>query len=310
MLIVTGSLAYDYIMGFPGNFSDHILPEQTNNINVSFIVNTFAKRRGGTAGNVSYSLGLLKTPHTLFSYAGNDFDEYQKAFEKLEINMEGVQIENNDHTATGFAMADTNQNQIWGFYYGAANKNKTLQLKNIAKQNDLVLIGPQGAEGSLSLITQCIDLQIPYMFDPGFILTQITDIDLEHGVNHAAYIIGNDYEVNLMQKRLNEWEIITSDKIIITTLGKDGAVINHNQETYTIKPAKPAKVVTTTGAGDAWRAGFLSGLERGFDLQTCGEMGAIAGSYAVEHVGTQEHVFTKQAFAKRFHDTYNKVLRI
>lgn len=310
MLIVTGSIAYDYIMGFPGNFSDHILPEQTDNINLSFIVNTFAKRRGGTAGNVSYSLGLLQTPHTLFSYAGNDFDEYKKAFEKLDINMSTVAIDTNDHTATGFAMADTNQNQIWGFYYGAADKNKTLQLEKVATKSDLVLIGPQGAEGSLSFIKQCIDLQIPYMFDPGFILTQITDIDLEHGVNHAAYIIGNDYEINLMQKRLNAWDIITAEKIIITTLGKDGATISHNNEIYTIKPAKPAKVVTTTGAGDAWRAGFLAGLERGFDLQTCGEMGAIAGSYAVEHVGTQEHSYTKKLFAKRYQDTYNKVLKI
>src|SRR5664279_4405817 len=156
MLIITGSIAYDYIMGFPGSFSDHILPEHTHNINLSFIVNTFAKRRGGTAGNVSYTLGLLATPHLLFSYAGNDFDDYKKAFEKLDINLKGVAIDREDHTATGFAMADKKQNQIWGFYYGAAARNTELKLNKVAKKSDLVLIGPQGAEGSLSLITQCV----------------------------------------------------------------------------------------------------------------------------------------------------------
>src|SRR5579862_6273790 len=104
MLIVTGSLAYDYIMEFPGSFSDHILPEHTHNINLSFIVNKFAKRRGGTAGNVSYTLGLLKTPHVLFSYAGKDFEEYKNDFEKLGIDVSGVIIDHDDHTATGFAM--------------------------------------------------------------------------------------------------------------------------------------------------------------------------------------------------------------
>lgn len=310
MLIVTGSIAYDYIMGFPGNFSDHILPEHTHNINLSFIVSTFAKRRGGTAGNVSYSLGLLQTPHLLFSYAGNDFEEYASAFKKLEIDLSGVAIDQNDHTATGFAMADKNQNQIWGFYYGAALQNKNLRLEKVAKQDDLVLIGPQGAEGSLSLIRQCIKLEIPYMFDPGFILTQVSNTDLEHGLNHAAYVIGNDYEINLMKERINEWDVVTANKIIITTLGEKGARIIHDANEYRIKPAKVKKVISTTGAGDAWRSGFLAGLERGYDLQTSGQMGAIAGSFAVEHIGTQEHDYSLELFTKRYKETYNQTLTL
>lgn len=308
MLIVTGSLAYDYIMGFPGSFSDHILPEQTHNINLSFIVDTYAKRRGGTAGNVSYTLGLLGVKHKLLSYAGSDFGEYKEAFDKLGIDTAHVEIDTADHTATGFALADKNQNQIWGFYYGAAAKNSTLQVKKVAGKKDLVLIGPQGAEGSLSFIRQCIKLNIPYMFDPGFILTQVNDQDLEHGLNHAQSIIGNDYEINLMQERIKHWDVITKDKTVITTLGEKGTVIQDKETAYTIAPAKVTKLVTTTGAGDAWRGGFLAGLEKGFDLQTAGEMGAIAGAFAVEHVGTQEHTYTKQEFTKRYKETYNKAL--
>src|ERR1700689_313358 len=123
MLIVTGSLAFDYIMEFPGSFSDHILPEHRHNINLSFIVSKFAKRRGGTAGNVSYSLGLLQLPHILFSYAGKDFEEYKADFSKIHIDVSHVAIDPDDHTATGFAMADNAQNQIWGFYYGASARN-------------------------------------------------------------------------------------------------------------------------------------------------------------------------------------------
>src|SRR5437868_15138755 len=115
MLIITGTIAYDYIMDFPGSFADHILPKKIHKINLSFIVNKFAKRRGGTAGNVSYTLGLLQTPHVLFSYAGKDFEEYKNDFSKLGIDVSGVNIDPDDHTATGFAMTDNDQNQIWGF---------------------------------------------------------------------------------------------------------------------------------------------------------------------------------------------------
>lgn len=310
MLIITGSIAYDYIMGFPGSFSDHVLPEHNNNINLSFIVKSFAKRRGGTAGNVSYTLGLLQTEHLLFSFAGSDFDEYKKAFNELKIDLSGVSIDENDHTSTGFAMADKDQNQIWGFYYGAGARNVELELKTVAKKDDLVLIGPQGAEGSLSLVKQCIDLSVPYMFDPGFILTQVSDVDLEHGLNHADYIIGNDYEINLMQKRITEWEVITADKIIITTLGENGAEIAQGDKRYFIKPVKAERVAATTGAGDAWRGGFLAGVAKGFDMQTCGEMGAVASAFAVEHVGTQEHAYNKKAFAERYKATYNKALEL
>lgn len=310
MLIITGSLAYDYIMEFPGSFSDHILPEHKHNINLSFIVNKFAKRRGGTAGNVSYTLGLLHTPHILFSYAGKDFEEYKNDFTKMGIDMSQVMIDEDDHTATGFALADTDQNQIWGFYYGASSRNKSLQIGKVAKKDDLVLIGPQGAEGSLSLINQCISLEVPYMFDPGFILTQVNDVDLEHGLSHAEYIIGNEYEINLMKDRIKYFYSVVANKIVITTKGEKGSTIEKNEERYTIKQANATKVESTTGAGDAWRGGFLAGIERGFDLQTAGQMGAVAASFAVEYIGTQEQLYSKELFTKRYKETYNAEIQL
>jgi adenosine kinase len=309
MLIVTGSLAYDYIMDYPDSFSDHILPDQIHNINLSFIVKTFDKRRGGTAGNASYSLALLDTPHILFSAAGKDFDEYKKYFEDLGINVK-VKTYKDTYTSTGFAMTDKGNNQIWGFFLGAGEFNDTLELKKIAKKTDLVLIGPQGAKGSMSFVNQCIALDIPYMFDPGFILTQVSDEDLTRGVKHASYLIGNDYEINLIKTRVKGYEKLIKGKTIITTLGAQGALIQKDGATIEIKTAKPKEVIDPTGAGDAWRSGFLAGLMRGYDLQICGQMGSVASSYCIEKYGTQEHNYTKSQFTKRYKETYNQSLSL
>lgn len=310
MLIVTGTIAYDYIMDFPGSFGDHILPNEIHKINLSFIVNKFAKRRGGTAGNVSYSLGLLQIPHKLFSVAGSDFPEFKKRFDELHIDISSVKISKNNYTATGFAMTDKNNNQIWGYFYGAAEETPQLQLKTIAKKNDLVLIGPAGAAGSMSMVKQCVDLGISYMFDPGFILTQVNDDDLTLGVTHADYIIGNDYEIELIKSRVKNWKSLFGSKIIITTFGEKGAEILDNTKKYVISTAPVKKIVDPTGAGDAWRSGFLAGLAKKFDVQTCGQMGAVAASYVLESYGTQEHVYTVLQFRNRYRQAFKSVLML
>ena len=310
MLIITGSLAYDYIMDFPGLFSDHILPDKIHKINLSFIVQNFAKRRGGIAGNVSYSMALLQSPNILFSVAGKDFEEYKKEFTELNINTKHVKIYEKEYTATGLAITDKSDNQIWAYSYGATDRSDELKLKTVAKKDDLVLITPQGAKGCMSLIRQCIELDLPYMFDPGFILTQMTDPELRMGIIHARYLIGNDYEMSLMQKRIENFMQIIKEKTIITTLGDKGSVIQDKDKKYTIKIAKPDKVVDPTGAGDAWRAGFLAGLERNFDLETAGRMGSVTASYAVEKYGTQEHKFTIGEFTKRYKKTYNAIIHL
>ncbi len=320
MIIVTGTVAWDYIMEFPGKFGDHILPEHIDNVNLSFIVNKYAKRRGGTAGNVSYSMGLLKTPHVLFTAAGKDFEEYAKDFKKIGISTKNIFVDKNEHTSTGFAMTDKSNNQIWGFYYGAADHNKNLHLKSVispstrstrsGKNPDLVLIGPQGAEGSMHFVKECIALGIDYMLDPGFILTQVSDTDLTLGIQHAKYIIGNEYELEIIAKRVKDWKSIQKEKIVITTLSEKGSIINDKGKVYVIKPITNNGVASTTGAGDSWRSGFLAGLYRGFDLQICGQMGAVAAAYTVEHFGTQEHRFSMKQFQDRYRKSFGTMLKL
>lgn len=318
MIIVTGTIAWDYLMEFPGKFGDHILPEHIHNVNLSFIVDKYAKRRGGTAGNVSYTMGLLKTPHILYSAAGNDFRDYKKAFQKLHIDTRFIYINKKESTATGFAMTDTTNNQIWGYYYGAAICNETLALKKVihsthssrSGSKDMVLIGPQGAKGSMHFVDECIALGIDYMFDPGFILTQVSGADLTRGIVHAKYIIGNEYEMELIAKRVNDWENVKKGKVIMTTRGERGALIEDGLKHYCIPVVAVKKVASTAGAGDAWRGGFLAGLERGLDLQTCGQIGAVASSFSVEHFGTQEHGFTLKEFSKRYRQNFGSLVEL
>ncbi len=309
MIIVTGSIAYDYIMTFPGSFGDHILPEQIHKVNLSFIVSNFARHRGGTAGNVSYTMNLLHVPHILYSFAGKDFDGYKKELKRLGIAIKGVKIDKTNNTATGFAMTDKSNNQIWGYYYGASLKNSELSLKNVAKKNDLVLIGPQGANASIGLIKQCVNLNIPYMFDPGFILTEVNNEELELGVKHAEFIIGNEYEINLIKNRLDKWNTLVKGKTVIMTLGEKGILIKSRGKTFKIKAAKARLISSTTGAGDAWRGGFLAGLTKGLDFKTSGQIGCVAASFAVEHYGTQEHFYTKSEFKNRYRQNYGSLLK-
>ncbi|MBF8249905.1 MAG: Adenosine kinase [Candidatus Levybacteria bacterium] len=310
MLIITGTVAYDYIMDFPGKFGDHILPDKIHQINLAFNVSKFAKRRGGTAGNVSYSLGLLQIPHILFAAAGKDFEDYKKDFLKLNINLDYVKIDKMNYTSTGFAMADKLDNQIWGYFLGASEKNYKLNLSQVAKKSDLVLVGPTGAKGSMSFISQCVRLGIDYMFDPGFILTEVKDSQLEFGIKNAKYIIGNDYEIALIKMRVKNFEEIVKNKIFITTLGEKGAVISDGNNIIEIKSAKINKIVDPTGAGDAWRSGFLTGLQKGFDLQICGQMGSVASAYAIENYGSQEHKYTKQEFENRYRQTFGTLIKL
>lgn len=310
MIIVTGTIAYDYIMDFPGRFGDHILPDQIHKINLSFNVNKFAKRRGGTAGNVSYSLGLLRTPHLLLATAGKDFQDYEKEFLKLGINLNGVKIDKTNYTSTGFAMEDKTHNQIWGYFLGASEKNHMLNLGKIAEKSDLVLIGPTGVKGSMSFVSQCVKFGISYIFDPGFILTEVKDNHLKFGIENAKYIIGNDYEITLIKNRVKNFDEITKGKILITTLGEKGAVIDNGKNIIKISAAKVRKVVDPTGCGDAWRSGFLAGLYRGFDFKTCGQMGAVSAAYAVENYGGQEHNYTKKEFEKRYRQNFGTLIKL
>lgn len=309
-IAVTGSLSFDYIFNYPGKFSDQILADKIHSINISFIVDKYEKRYGGTAGNISYNLSLLKTSPILIAAVGNDFRDYRRWLIKKEVNVDHVKIYSRANTALGFAMTDLADNQIWSYCYGALKNSAKISLKQIKRPVDMLIISANHLNAFKHFTDEAIELKMPYMYDFGMILTMLGKKDLLFGLEHADIVIANDYEVAMMLKKTNltKKEILKKVKILITTLGEKGSVIETKNQSYRIRVAKPTKVIDPTGAGDAYRAGFMAGFVRNFDLKTCGQMGAVAAVYTVEKYGTTTHQFTMKEFCDRYKKNFKEKL--
>ncbi|MDO8573607.1 MAG: carbohydrate kinase family protein [Candidatus Daviesbacteria bacterium] len=309
MITVTGSLAFDHIMDFPGLFADHIMPDKIHQINLSFLVNTLKKQRGGTAGNIAYNLALLKNPVAILGIAGPDFSEYGKFLQQAGVDTSQIKI-SEDSTSSAYIMTDKADNQITAFHPGAMNEAPSLSLDNI--KTDLAVISPNNPEAMVKFTKQCQDKSIKYMLDPGMQLPSLSSDDLKNMVKDADILIGNDYEIALLRDKIQE----TSDKllenvgILITTLGEKGSTIQTKDQNLQINAGKVIQAVDPTGAGDAYRAGFLTGFLKSLDLKTCGQMGSAAACYAVEKYGTTSHTFTVEGFCKRYKENFGEELKV
>ena len=340
-------MAYDEIMVFPHHFKDYFHPEKLHQINVSFVVDDLAKHLGGIATNISYSLRLTNDymkdtgPWTLNSKkmsqesrvkslesklniypvgaVGRDGDALLNFFKENKIDTKYVLKDEMLYTATGKVITDMNDNQIWGFYYGAAvriPKFEIFNLKFLNKQiqndtnveNQFWIISATHEKPFTSVLRHVIKNRLPYLFDPGMTLTWIRDDLLKKGVLNATYVVGNDYEIAMIEKRLkmSVKEIVESGVNVITTLGEKGVLFNgvQNKEMkkYTnekIKAIKVRKVVDPTGAGDAWRGGFVGALVTGRSIKECLIMGNVMASFAVQAMGTVEYSVDKKEIERR-----------
>lgn len=307
---MTGSLAFDYIMDFPGVFSDHIMPEKIHKLNVSFLVNTLKKQRGGTAGNIAYNLALLQTPVSIVGFAGRDFSEYENFLKKSGVDTSKVKIAKGNFSSLAFIMTDQNDNQITGFYEGALNKNHTLSIINQAYE--FVVISPNSPKAMVKFAREAQQNNIPFMMDPGMQLPRLKNDDLGKMIEGAQILVGNDYEIGLLKHKLgvSENKLLSKVSILISTLGPMGSVIKKGGQTVKVKAAAPTSTVDPTGAGDGYRAGFLAGYLRGFDLKTCGQIGSMAACYTIEKYGTTTHVFTLKEFSKRYKENFGEILKL
>lgn len=309
MVCVTGSLAFDYIMDFPGVFSDHIMPDKIHQINLSFLVNTLKQQKGGTAGNIAYNLALLKSPVSILGAAGSDFSDYGTFLQEAGVDISKIKIIDNDSTSSAYIMTDKVDNQISAFYPGAMNQNSQLFLESTP---ELVVISPNDPKAMHKFAKEAKQLKLDFMMDPGMQLPSLNLEDLKEMVNGATILIGNDYEISLLKQKIsqNEQQLLSQVKILITTLGEKGSIVQTKSEIIQVKAAKPKAVIDPTGAGDAYRAGFLVGYLKGFDLKTCGQMGAIASCYTVEKYGTTTHVFTLKEFEERYKENFKEILKL
>ncbi len=300
-VVVTGSLAYDHIMSMPGSFGDHIMPDKIHILNVSFIMETFRKEFGGTAGNISYSLGLLGVPTLIVASAGDDFHDYFEHLAKIRnLDVTGIRVFKDVPTAQGFVTTDKNDNQIWGFYEGAMKKSRAISLKRFLEKGDFVVISPNDPVATVRFAEESVQNSIPYLFDPAFNIPHLTKENLQFSVENASIVIGNDYEIELIKRRLDLRTLPQTSQIWITTLGSRGSTIRMGKKEWKIPPAKPECVIDPTGAGDAYRAGFLSGFVKDLPLGTCGRLGSLTAAYTVEKHGTQSHRFSLNEFKDRF----------
>lgn len=311
-ILISGSLAYDYIMDFPDSFKNHILPDQIHILNVSFVVDKLKKNFGGTAGNIAYTMKLLGADPIIVGAIGTDADDYLKHFKKQHISTEYISVSKQFFSASAYITTDKDDNQITAFYPGAGGEGIEPSVGEIKEKILVTLISPTKKETMIEHSKQAYEKNIPIMFDPGQQITALNPRELSMLIGQAKILIANDYEMKLIESKTgwSEKELFDHVEVVITTLGEKGSRVATESGSFEIPPCPPQSVDDPTGAGDAYRAGFLAGYVRGFDLETCGQMGSVAATYAVEQYGTQNHDFIRIDFEKRYKETYDKDIQL
>ena len=302
-ILLTGSIAYDYLMKFPGYFQDHILTDQLDCLSLSFLVESMVRQRGGIAPNIAYTLALLGERPRLFATAGEDFGDYGLWLQSLGVDISGVRIIPGEFTATFFANTDRANAQIASFYPGAMAYAGDLSLHELnGSPPDFVLISPNDPRAMIRYVDECLELGIPYFYDPSQQIPRLDEEDLRRGVEGAHALFVNNYEFSMIQNRtgLTFESLLDRVQFAVVTHGEKGSTIYTRFQEYNIPAVKPERILDPTGVGDAYRAGFLKGLGRAYDLETCGQLGALAATYCLEQVGPQTHSFTRAEFVARF----------
>ncbi len=304
-IAISGSLAYDRIMDFPGRFKEHIMPENIHILSVSFVVNRLQKSLGGCAGNIAHTMKLLGGDPIVLGALGSDGREYLEHFRSRKIATKYIGRDLERLTASAHIITDRDDNQIAGFFPGTLPRH-TPSAKRIKERVALAIVAPADKEVMKRHVREFAARGVPVVFDPGQQIIRFTGKELRQAIGASRVVFGNDYEMKMLVEKTG-WEhrIIGSSRVLVMTMGARGSVIRTAEgSTIKVKPCKAKKVVDPTGAGDAYRGAFLVGLESGKDLRTCGQMGSVAASYAIETSGTQTHTFTKAAFWARYKKNY------
>lgn len=301
-IYISGSLAYDRIMDFPGHFADHILPDKIHVLNVCFNINALVEKFGGTAGNIAYTLGALDEKPYIVATAGDDFEHYETWLNENQLSTQWIKRVQGVFTAGAYITTDLDDNQITAFNPGAMAHEADLPALGDGENNAIVLIAPGNKNDMAAFAKLARRQKTPYIFDPGQSLNIWQGDELQNVVPGALCFISNDYELSLFLQ-MTGWSMATLYKnaqVVITTRGPEGSILDIQGDKVLI-PATPVKHVSDpTGAGDAYRAGLLKGWKMGMDWVTCCQMGSVASTYAVEHYGTQEHRVDWKSFCQRY----------
>ena len=304
-IVVTGSIAFDYLMSFPGKFTEHFLPEHMSRVSLSFLVDTMDKRRGGCAPNIAYTLALLGETPRLMATAGQDFDDYRRWLEAAGVDTSLVAQVPDKFTASFFCSTDVDGNQIASFYTGAMANAAELSFRTVP-DCQLAIVSPNDPAAMIQYAQECRTLQIPYIWDPGQQCARMSGEELSQGIEGAALVMCNDYELELIRQKtgFGEAEILAHADGLVVTKGEKGCTIILDGQQVDVAAVTPSRIVNPTGVGDAFRGGFLKGMARGGDAVVSARLGAVAAAYALEHLGGQSHAYTLTEFLERFSASY------
>jgi len=313
-ILVTGSLALDHIMVFEDHFRNHILPDKIHVLNVSFSIPSITRCYGGTAGNIAYNLKLLEEDPLILATVGLDFGPYANWLDEHGIRRDGIKILDDALTAQAYIMTDLDDNQISAFHAGAMMRAHEAQLSNVDLEGEVSLatVSPNGKEAMLLYARELKQRGIPTMIDPGQALPLFDGPELIELMEGGRVYIVNDYEWSLTLDKtgLDEQAVAQRVEILVITRGDRGSWVRCGDERHVIPAAKPTAVVDPTGCGDAFRAGFLVGLDRGYALSTAAQLGSLMGALNVAEPSTQNVELSVDEIAERFEEAFGEPLPI
>jgi len=302
-IIVTGSVAFDYLMSFPGRFREHILPDQIHQVSLSFLVDSMRKQRGGCAPNIAYNLALLGERPTVMATVGQDFGEYRAWLEGAGVDTSAILEVQDEFTSSFFVNTDEENNQIASFYIGAMGHADRLSFYDLEHGAiDISIISPNAPAAMVKYARECQELGIPYIYDPSQQIIRLTGEELLAGIRGARMLIVNEYEFGMIKNKtgLPDTELLALPESTIITRGEQGSTIYADGQILHVPVVPPEPLVEPTGVGDAFRGGIIKGLLRGYPWEVAGRIAALAATYVLEQYGTQNHAYTRSEFVERY----------
>jgi adenosine kinase len=310
-IVVSGSIAIDRIMRFSGRYTDHIRPEKIDSLSISIFLDEQKDAYGGVGANIAYSLALLGDEPLLLGSTGADAVAYLEKLAHDGVNITHVH-ESKLPTASFNVITDADQNQVGGFYPGAMFDSDTLSFAPWQHANPIVVVSPHDPKAMKRQVEECKTWSLRLCYDIGQQVSNLPGDEMATGVRSAEILILNDYEMAVLGEKtgMSIASIKQTVPVVVTTLGKNGSVIEGARvpQPITVGVAKPSQVADPTGAGDAFRAGFLYGYARDWPLKACAQLGAVCGTCSVETVGTQTHHFTPESITTRYEKSFHELL--
>ncbi len=309
-IAVTGSVATDHLMHFPGRFADQLLADQLDKVSLSFLVDDLVVRRGGVAANIAFGMGQLGLRPALVGAVGADFGDYRSWLERHGVDCGSVHISEVAHTARFVCTTDDDLCQIATFYAGAMSEARQIELAPVISRLggvDLVLVSANDPEAMLRHTQECRERGLPFAADPSQQLARVSGDDVRSLIEGATYLLTNEYESQLLESKsgLTEAEVLAQVGVRVTTLGKDGVrITGRGLEPLHVPVARINGALDPTGVGDGFRAGFFAGLSWGLPLERAAQVGSLLAALVLETIGTQEYQVHADEFAKRLADSY------